>query len=92
MTRRKIERDLNHQLARAKGQKVKAARVEIAVVTHKPLAPKKIVKTTEAIAKERVDNAIALLRARKREQHIPNPAGYFTSVLKGGKVFKCLYI
>ena len=32
--------------------------------------------------KEKVDSAIALYRTRKREQHIPNPAGYFTSALK----------
>ncbi|MCC0179888.1 hypothetical protein I4641_23405 [Waterburya agarophytonicola K14] len=33
--------------------------------------------------KEKVENAIALVRARKREQHIPNPSGYFVSALKG---------
>ena len=32
---------------------------------------------------EEVENAIALVRARKREQHIPNPSGYFVSALKG---------
>lgn len=32
---------------------------------------------------EKVENAIALVRARKREQHIPNPSGYFVSALKG---------
>ena len=32
---------------------------------------------------EKVESAIALLRARKREQHIPNPSGYFVSALKG---------
>ena len=32
---------------------------------------------------ENVENAIALVRARKREQHIPNPSGYFVSALKG---------
>ena len=32
---------------------------------------------------EKVENAIALVRARKREQHIPNLGGYFVSALKG---------
>ena len=32
---------------------------------------------------EKVENAIALLKARKRESHIPNPSGYFVSALKG---------
>ncbi|HEY9768523.1 MAG TPA: hypothetical protein V6C71_08425 [Coleofasciculaceae cyanobacterium] len=32
---------------------------------------------------EKVENALALLKARKREQHIPNPSGYFVSALKG---------
>ncbi|MCC0175816.1 hypothetical protein I4641_02320 [Waterburya agarophytonicola K14] len=32
---------------------------------------------------EKVEGAIALVRARKREQHIPNPSGYFVSALKG---------
>ena len=32
---------------------------------------------------ERVESAIALLKTRKREQHIPNPCGYFVSALKG---------
>ena len=32
---------------------------------------------------EKVENAIALVRVRKREQHIPNPAGYLVSALKG---------
>ncbi len=33
--------------------------------------------------KEKVEAAIALVRARKREQQIPNPSGYFVSALKG---------
>lgn len=33
--------------------------------------------------KEKVEGAIALLRARKRESYIPNPSGYFVSALKG---------
>jgi len=32
---------------------------------------------------ERVENAIAIVKARKREQHIPNLSGYFVSALKG---------
>lgn len=32
---------------------------------------------------QKVENAIALVKARKREQHIPNPSGYFVSALKG---------
>lgn len=33
--------------------------------------------------REKVEGAIALLRARKRDQHIPNIGGYFVTVLKG---------
>lgn len=33
--------------------------------------------------KNEVESAIALLRARKREQHIPNIGGYFVAALKG---------
>ena len=32
---------------------------------------------------QKVESAIALLKARKRESHIPNPLGYFVSALKG---------
>jgi len=32
---------------------------------------------------EQVENAIAIVRARKREKRIPNPSGYFVSALKG---------
>ncbi len=32
---------------------------------------------------EKVENAIALLKARKREKHIPNLSGYFVAALKG---------
>lgn len=31
---------------------------------------------------ERVESAIALFKSRKRELHIPNPAGYFVTALK----------
>ena len=32
---------------------------------------------------EKVENAISLVKARKREHHIPNPSGYFVAALKG---------
>ena len=32
---------------------------------------------------EKVESAISLIKARKRESHIPNPSGYFVSALKG---------
>ncbi len=32
---------------------------------------------------EKVESAVALLKARKREKHIPNLSGYFVSALKG---------
>lgn len=32
---------------------------------------------------KKVESAIALLKARKREKHIPNLSGYFVSALKG---------
>ena len=32
---------------------------------------------------QKVEGAIALLKARKRDSHIPNPSGYFVSALKG---------
>jgi hypothetical protein len=32
---------------------------------------------------EQVKGAIALFKTRKREQHIPNPSGYFVAALKG---------
>jgi hypothetical protein len=39
----------------------------------------KMVKSHEA---KEVENAIALIRNRKRDKHIPNPAGYFVQALK----------
>jgi hypothetical protein len=33
--------------------------------------------------RKKVESAIALLKVRKREKHIPNVAGYFVSALKG---------
>lgn len=32
---------------------------------------------------EKVESAVALLKARKREKHIPNLSGYFVAALKG---------
>ena len=32
---------------------------------------------------EKVERAIALIKARKRDQYIPNPSGYFVAALKG---------
>jgi len=32
---------------------------------------------------EKVENAIAIVKARKRDQYIPNLSGYFVSALKG---------
>ena len=34
-------------------------------------------------SKEKVESAIAIVRARKRDSYIPNPSGYFVSALKG---------
>ena len=48
-----------------------------------PVAAKRDDLRVRAASREKIDNAIALYRTRKREQHIPNPAGYFTSALKG---------
>ena len=43
-------------------------------------------KTIEDLLKmysaERVENAVAIYRQRKRQSHIPNPAGYFVAALK----------
>ena len=39
-----------------------------------------LLKTYES---EEVENAIALFKARKREHHMDNPAGYFSEALKG---------
>ncbi|MGL5077720.1 MAG: hypothetical protein ACRDBG_18100 [Waterburya sp.] len=35
-------------------------------------------------APEQVKSAIAIFRSRKRDQHIPNPSGYFVAALKEG--------
>jgi hypothetical protein len=43
---------------------------------------KTIVNLLKMYSAEQVRGAIALIRARKREQHIPNPSGYFVAALK----------
>ena len=44
-------------------------------------------KTIEDLLKlypsEKVEGAIAILKARKREKYVPNPSGYFVAALKG---------
>ena len=42
-----------------------------------------IVSLVKMYETEKIENAIALVEVRKREHHIPNLAGYFTSALKG---------
>ena len=42
-----------------------------------------IVSLVKMYETEKVENAISLIEVRKRQQHIPNLAGYFTSALKG---------
>ncbi|VEP17880.1 conserved hypothetical protein [Hyella patelloides LEGE 07179] len=45
---------------------------------------KTLINLVKMYEEEQVKNAIALLKMRKREKHIPNMAGYFTTALKGG--------
>ena len=45
---------------------------------------KTLVSLVKMYSEEEVEGAIALLKLRKREKHIPNLAGYFTAALKGG--------
>lgn len=51
---------------------------------------KTLINLLKLYPKEKVDSAIALFKTRKREQYIPNPAGYFTSALKGDWASKSL--
>ena len=44
---------------------------------------KTVISLLKLYPKEKVESAIALIRTRKREQHIPNVSGYFVSALKG---------
>jgi hypothetical protein len=44
---------------------------------------KTVINLLKLYPKEQVARAIALFKTRKREQHIPNPSGYFVAALKG---------
>ena len=43
---------------------------------------KTVINLLKIYESEQVNNAIALFKVRKREQHIPNPGGYFVAALK----------
>ncbi len=43
-----------------------------------------VVRMVKKYKEEEVEGAIAILKTRKRERHIPNPAGYFVQALKEG--------
>ena len=43
-----------------------------------------VVRMVKKYKEEEVEGAIALFKTRKREQHIPTPAGYFVQALKEG--------
>ncbi len=43
-----------------------------------------VVRMVKKYKEEEVEGAIAIFKVRKREQHIPNPAGYFVQALKEG--------
>ena len=43
---------------------------------------KTLISLVKMYSEEEVDKAVALLKVRKREQHIPNPGGYLTAALK----------
>jgi hypothetical protein len=43
---------------------------------------KTVISLLKMYSPEQVSSAIALVKARKREQHIPNPSGYFVAALK----------
>jgi hypothetical protein len=44
---------------------------------------KTVINLLKLYSIEQVEGAIALFKTRKREQHIPNPSGYFVAALKG---------
>jgi hypothetical protein len=44
---------------------------------------KTVVNLLKMYTPEQIRRAIALFKARKRDQHIPNPSGYFVAALKG---------
>ena len=41
-----------------------------------------MISLVKSYSDEEVARAIALVKVKKREQHVPNPAGYFTKALK----------
>ena len=45
---------------------------------------KTLISLVKMYLEEEVKGAIALLKCRRQETHIPNMAGYFTAALKGG--------
>jgi len=51
---------------------------------------KTLISLLKLYPSEKVENAIALLRARKREKYIANPSGYFTKILEGDWASKSL--
>jgi hypothetical protein len=44
---------------------------------------KTVINLLKMYSIEQLERAIALFKTRKREQHIPNPSGYFVAALKG---------
>jgi hypothetical protein len=44
---------------------------------------KTVTSLLKLYSREKVESAVALLKARKRDSHIPNVSGYFVSALKG---------
>ena len=44
---------------------------------------KTVINLLKLYPPQKVEDAIALFKARKRDSHIPNPSGYFVSALKG---------
>jgi len=83
------------------GEEKEAARIDVLVNSKwKELIPEldkagiPINKTLKDLLKlypkEKVENAIALLRARKREKYVANPSGYFTKILEGDWASKSL--
>ncbi|MGL5832783.1 MAG: hypothetical protein ACRC1Z_06050 [Waterburya sp.] len=45
---------------------------------------KTVINLLKMYTPEQVKSAIAIFRSRKRDQHIPNPSGYFVAALKEG--------
>ena len=51
---------------------------------------KTLISLLKLYPSEKVENAIALYRNRKREKYIANPSGYFTKILEGDWASKSL--